>query len=506
MGFLFIILLLFSCCSTTRGVENYDNNNRIEVEKIAKIAKTSKLAGINDDNVIKEQLGSIENGGNSHSLDNPYGAFLHMQFISPANYGHIVDALVQAKVKVVNIHIYSYVLNLDNESNLVSLLNESGIDVLFRYIWIPRYNSFAKVNSNLSVSVEQWKDYLIKSLHEFDGKEGRPYVKYISFLEEPQLYYIQKGKKTFEGVDLVGLYKMGYEIVKRERPDMIVASTNICAYNEDFFNDLFSATLQDGTKYNNYIDILYFGYYANRNTDLYPMIGKMTGAIQALQPEVLEKPMWYFCGTTSYNRMPEARAETLVKFIITAFYAGAKTFNVYAFMMGGGCSQKFGNADYYGIIGPSVKNSYMSLLRGSNPDRSIGEGDAFKRVYLGCPDTYKQTTFDYCYFQLNEDMVKQVKNEGVIISGKSYTITRITLNDGSVDDNGDPTTVKTLFQGRHRIDNNGKNAFFIPAEDLSSINVFDKIVVYYDRSEADVSNTWDTLDKYKSFDSFVRGE
>lgn len=499
---LFIIPLMLSCCATTKGVRSFDNNDLVIDGKTNGITNSLEMFVV-DNESFRGQSDPVNEDRNKSYLENPYGTFLHMQFINPANYEHIVEALVLSKVKVVNLNIYSYVFDLDKEAELVSLLNKAGIDVLFRYLWIPRYKSMANIHSNSCVDFEQWEKYLIKALKEFDGKEGRPYVKYISFMDEPQLYYSHNGKKVYDAFDFVEVYKIGYDIVKQERPDVIVASTTICEYHESFFNDLFSATLQDGTKYYNCVDILYFDYYANRNTALFPMIKKMTNSIMELQPEMFEKPMWYCCGTTSYNRMPEARAETLVKYILTAFYAGAETFNVYAFMMGGGCSQKFGNADYYGIIGPSVNNSYMSLLRGSYPERSLGEGDAFKRVYLGCPETYRQTTFDYCYFQLNEDMVKQVKKEGVIISGKNYSFTSIVINDGSVDDNGDPVTVKTLFKGRHRIGNNGEDSFFISADDLSDINVFDKIVIYYDRSDADVSNTWDVLDKYKTFDSFV---
>jgi hypothetical protein len=426
-----------------------------------------------------------------------------MQTINPANFQQIVDALVLSKVRVVNIQIYSYALNLDNEKVLVSMLNKVGIDVLFRYIWIPRYNSLANVSSNLSVSVSQWKDYLLRVLHEFDGKKGRPYVKYINFLDEPQLYYKQKRRKTFSCTDLVSFFKMAYDLVKMERPDMTVASTTICEYDEEFFNDLFSAVLQDGTRYSDYIDILYLDYYANRNKHLYPKIKKMYNAIAFLQPALLGKSMWYCCGTTSYNRLPEARAETLVKLIITAFAAGADTFNVYSFVMGGGCSQKSGNADYYGIIGPSVTNSYMSLLRTSDLEKAVGEGDAFKKVYLGCPDTYNMTTFNYCYFQLNRDMVDMMKREGCIIGGRDYTFTKVLINDGTVDANDNPKDGVILFQGKSSIGHNGENAMRITPSQLSKLQPGNKIIVYYDRNSADISNKWSGLDKYKTFESFI---
>lgn len=442
------------------------------------------------------------NEGGKVSLEHPYGTFVRMQTIRPSNYQHIVDALVQAKVKVVNIHIYTYALNLDNEAVLVSLLNKAGIDVLFRYIWIPKHNTFMNVSSGLLVSISQWEKYLLKALHEFDGKEGRPYVKYINFLDEPQLYYKQGGQRTFECKDLVTISKKGYDIVKKERPDMTVASTTICAYDDDFFNDLFTATLQDGTKYNDCIDILYFDYYAIRNVYLYPEVKKMYASIRSLQPEILKKPMWYCCGTTSYNRQPEERAETLVKFIITAFFAGADTFNVYSFVMGGGCSMKDGNTDYYGIIAPSVTNSYMSLLRVNDQDKAISYGDAFKKVYLGCPDTYPQTVFDYCFFYINENTVDALKKDGFIISGKGYTFTKVIINNGT-SSNGEPDAKNVLYEGRHTIGPNGENAMIIPANKLSELQAHDRIIIYYDRSSADISNTWNKLETYKTFDSFV---
>ena len=97
-------------------------------------------------------------------LDYPYGAILHIQSVNPSNLKHVVEALVLANVKVVNIHIYSYVHNLDIEAALVKLLNDAGIDVLFRYLWIPRYKTIANVKSELSVSVDQWEKYLLKTL------------------------------------------------------------------------------------------------------------------------------------------------------------------------------------------------------------------------------------------------------------------------------------------------------------------------------------------------------
>lgn len=436
------------------------------------------------------------------TLTDPYGVFVRMQTIRPENYKHIVNALVQSKVKVVNIQIYSYLLNLDSEAVFVSLLNKAGIDVVFRYIWIPKYKSLANISSNVSVSFDMWQKYLIKALEEFDGKQGRPHVKYISFLDEPQLYYKKSGRQQYNCADLVDFFKKGYDIVKAIRPDIRITSTTICNYDEKFFNDLFSVSLEDGTVFSDCIDILYLDYYANRNTDLYPMIKKMYDSISKLQPKVLKKPMWYCCGTSSYNRMPDDRAETLVKFIITSFFAGAEKFNLYSFVMGGGCSQTVGNADYYGIIGPSVTNSYISLLRPSSSKRAISMGDAFERVYLGCPDTYKPTTFNYRYFNLNEDILLLIKKEGFIISGKDYTFTKVIVNDGTIN-NGELTSSRVLYVGKHKIGAKGENALFIEPSKLQSLRASDRIVIYYDRNSADVSNSWAKLDKYKSFDSFV---
>lgn len=438
----------------------------------------------------------------NHEIDNPYGVFIRMQTINPANYQYIVDALVKAKVKVVNIQIYSYVLNLENESKFVKLLNEVGIDVLFRYIWIPRFNTLSKVKSSVSVSVEQWEKYLLKALQEFDGQDGRPYVKYINFFDEPQLFYRQDGRSTFKCVDLVEIYKRGYQIVKKNRPDMIVASTTICSYDEDFFNDLFTVKLNDGLKYYNFIDILYLDYYANRITDLYPEIKKIYDSLEQLQPELLKRPMWYCCGTTSYNRLPDARAETQVKYMITALSMGAEIFNLYSFVMGGGCSMKDSDTDYYGIIAPSVKNSYVSLLRVSNPDKSIGEGDAFKKVYLGCPDTYPQTTFDFCYFRMNKSMVDMVKKEGLIISGKSFSFTKVIISDGS-SSKEDFHAKDTLFEGYYSIGPNGENSLIIPSSRFDNLQVGNRIILFYDRSSSDVSNEWSGLETYKAFDSFI---
>ena len=414
-------------------------------------------------------------------------------------------------------------------NELVYEANNKGIDVCGTTYRLPKFSSAQ--DGTDTIGLQSWYDFLVtmasyngqNEKHDTKGNVIYPKVKYFRCGDELAVEY-KNYRYTPE--DCLKIQSLTNSIIKAENPNAVVLSitanqyvdeyhsiflTSKISYNIEYSSGKFVAVSNESYADSHDIELVDFYNLPERlvNNDdtlhevwlrgLYLMYEKYN----ELSPELLDKPMWFCSGQSSYDVKDEEVARRYVRTAILSSWFGAERFIMFRQFHCGGSFKPNSQDQYYGLMHPSVTNSFVSFLRGNGTDAAITDGDASRRVYIGFPIFQEVKYPGYVFIKLSYSYTaKNLESTGLKITGRKFTITRVELCSGC-EQNAD--VVKTLYSGTPKRIETYADSLIIDKSQFSGImEAGQYIKVYYSDADKSMNAVKDTLPAYNKVQKFSK--
>jgi len=368
--------------------------------------------------------------------------------------------------------------------------DKNGLKILLSIPQIPE-----KMDSTY---IERWLEMLSYYAERYDGKKAisiddefeSRFVKvdFFELMNEPDLK-IEKLKMDVPV--FYSLMRKASERIKLVREDAKIVMpglTNTNHYTKDFLQ----YRSVDGKSLADIVDVTNLHFY---NDDQKKYIAFLDEWLDLIRKNRLgEKRHWVTeCGASLWEYSQLDQAKLLPKQNIVVLSKGFDKVFYYQFHAFGGNRAPgihHQRQNYYGIIGPSVSNSYGSFYVNDGEFRTaITSGDASKRIYLR-----KQNKDNFMLYSHSKTTLWRLKTKGVAIGGRGYTLKSVSLlhKDGLETE---------LWKGMLKIDEEEKTFLKLPATSFWGMDKKDKICVRVD-SVADLEERWTGLDPWLAYNAY----
>ena len=408
--------------------------------------------------------------------------FNNQYYVGFEDVGKYMETVKKARMGTIMLY-YNHNFSSTQQSLLCSLIyycNTNNIDVILSYNPVPDLHK----DSIGTISLEQWKDDIATMVSLFDGKTEHVLngvkttlqVDYFTIMEELDL---TKERYGLSYEDLLYLFKTSYDIVKINNPNAKVLSSLISHYDDSYFKGLLHARLPNGTKYVNTCDILFFDTYGDPEA-IITILNKIKSAFAKYQEECLIKPIWNCTGDSRWNHSDEYVSNRIVRHALCSFAVGADRYINYKLVSYGGNLTSSGYSSYFGLLNPSVDNSYISFLRNDDSRLPLSDGIGSEKVYIGYPPIQSKLCPGYVYHEVDSyAMCERLQQNGLLLICDNASISKITISKLNI-----PTSREICIY--ENTDFNSLDRIVIPSYLFNNIKRNDYIKVYY--KNANTSN------------------
>ena len=433
--------------------------------------------------------------GDNDTLDaSPWGMNAHLTFDnSRDNIENLCKSLAECGVSIIRVDVYWWYENMFMQKEYcdraVYYADKYGLEVLINFPQLP--------NRTDDKFVEEWLDMIKTYVHRYDGKtkitvSGEtgaryPTVKYFEVFNEVEI----NGKTQHLSVrDVFKLIKESsnaiHDIGLRERP--VVIFPGLGNFN-DFMKELFEYE-ENGKRIVDFIDVVNVHSYEPKTEGFIYFMERWKERRKTYKCS--DKPFWITeLGNSLWDVSFERQKENLEKQYILALAYGLERVFYYQYHSFGGnyFTSHVQKEEYFGIIGPSISNSYVSFLENDGRyNRAISQGDGLKRIYI------KKGVDSVSIYTNNNVIFNKLKNIGVAIGGKGYTIDSVSIYHRDFSSN-------VVWKGSKRIGTKGKDILCIDANKFIDMEIDDKLVVYFSNPK-DTTGRWSGLDAYPAYNAY----
>lgn len=349
--------------------------------------------------------------------------------------------------------------------------------------------------------IEKWCEMIRYYVKRYDGntkfytdQEGNLQgvcVRYFEIMNEPE-YYNMTVEKCYR------LIKLSSDMVRCSRQDSVfVVLPAICKQNK-YDKDLINYTDDEGNNIGNYVDVLNFHFYKNTHNEVWSDLKRWL-AVFRVNEKCSRKKIWVTEFGNSLWDVTEKQQALLLpqQALISLVFGIDKVFYYQYHQFGGNAFEnKNQREDFFGIIDHSVTNSYGAFLKNNGKfNDALTDGDASKKIYINSKHSNK-----FSLYSLTSQMCNELKNNGVVIGGRGFTINRIVLRK-------EDKTEDVIYQQEFIIPAKGKARFLkLSAQLFSDLDISDQLIVYV-KNVVNVTDKWaglKTLQAYHSYQTLSR--
>ena len=402
-------------------------------------------------------------------LISPWGMNSHLTFNCSKNYvEELCKSMAEAGVDIIRLDIYWWYSQMYMQQDLcdraVYYADKYGLDILLNFPQLPN-----RVDDEF---LYEWLNMLYTYVVRYNGKnsitiEGEdipryPRVRFIEVMNEIELKY--KNQKI-DVKDAFKLIKCSAEKLRSlpltDRP--LVVFPGISPMN-NFVKELFEYT-EKGKTVVDYIDIINAHIYTKTTRDFIYTIQLWKSFRE--KNHCNNKPFWITeLGNSLWDVTETVQAENLFKQYVLSIAYGVERIFYYQYHSFGG--NYFKNVhqkeEFYGIIENSASKSFVSFLENDGVYKTaLSEGDGLGKIFIA--DSLKASIYT-----ITDKMCKKLKDNGVAIGGKGYTINKITIKKCAGNEH-------VLWKGKWSI-SNSQTPLRLPCEVFENITPQDNIVVY----------------------------
>lgn len=433
--------------------------------------------------------------GDDDTLDaSPWGINAHLTFEnSRGNVENLCKSLKECGVSIIRVDVYwwygTMFMQQDYCDRAVYYADKYGLEVLINFPQLP--------NRTDDKFVKEWVNMIKSYVQRYDGKTGirvpneaevrYPKVKYFEALNEVEINYNRQNLSIKEVFKLIKESSNAiHSISLTEKPVVVFPGLGI--FN-DFMKQLFEYE-ENGKHVVDFIDVLNVHSYEPKTEGFISFMERWKERRKSYKCN--DKPFWITeLGNSLWDVSYEKQKENLEKQYILALAYGLERVFYYQYHSFGGNYFKshVQKEEYFGIISPSISNSYVSFMENDGRyNRAISQGDGLKRVYI-----YKNVD-SVSIYTINDVISNKLKDKGVAIGGKGYTIDSVSICHRDFSSN-------VVWKGCKRIGNKGKDILCIDANKFKDVAIDDKLVVYFSNPK-DTTGRWTGLDAYPAYNAY----
>lgn len=399
---------------------------------------------------------------------NPWGMNAHLTF--PNSYEHVEElckSMSDVGVDIVRLDIYWWYGNMFMQQELcdkaVYYADKYGLKILLNFPQIPN-----KIEQSV---IDEWLNMIRGYALRYNGSnaiwiEGEktpryPKVTYFEVMNELELKYKE------QNIDIKGAFKlikesseMLHNLAQNEKLQVVLPGISRI---DDFVRELFEYK-EGGHSVVDYVDVLNTHIYTTKTDDLIYLINKWKELRELHHCE--DKPFWITeLGNTLWDVSEKTQADNLFKQYILSMAYGVERVFYYQYHSFGGnyFKNKHQKEEFFGIIENSTSKSVVSFWENDGIFKSLSEGDGLGKIFI--TDSLKATIYT-----ITDKMCKKLKDNGVAIGGKGYTINKITIKRSAGNEH-------VLWEGKWTATNHNK-PLQIPSEMFGDITPKDSLVAY----------------------------
>lgn len=420
----------------------------------------------------------VSNERNTPIANNAMGINAHLSFDCSINFTEdLCKCIKEAGIKSIRFDVYwSYKDFLFQEKvcdKVLYFASKYNIDVLL---------NFPQMDYNLkNEKKEKWIETLVYYAKRYNGvtkvkvedSDTVITVNNFEILNEPDINHKKKALSIKETYNLI---KESSIAIKGVRKNAKIVLPGLSSRDEST-KQLLNYRDSNGYTLAHYCDVFNVHIYRNNINAFEKELNEWKKLKQHTEFE--NKEFWLTeYGNTLWYETVENQAEMLVKQMLYAYSIGIDRVYYYQLHQFGG--NFFNNTnqgeDYYGIIEPSVSNSYCSFLRNDGEFKTaICDGDATKKVLVKSNNT--DTLFLYW---IDKNIIRRLKTKGLAIGGRDIQINKILIKESNVQE-------KLLWSGNMTFSQTNQ-VISIPPSLFERITSSDKIAVCISHKIAD--NKW----------------
>ena len=427
-------------------------------------------------------------------VNSPWGMNVHLGFKCTSPYiDEICRAVKESGCNIIRVDAYWWYDNMFMEKEhcdrTMYYADKYGLDVLLVF---PQL-SYRTDSTFLRMYSDMFKTYCER----YNGKtpismEGSaivryPKIKYIEPCNEVEYHYVRQNLDVSQTFTLI---KTASQAIKNTNPNIKIVLpglSNQCI----FLDSLLNYKDNIGNRLCNYCDIFNIHDYSwnahdfNKAWKYWETLYKKSG--------FAGKPIWMTeYGKSLWETNRQNQADLLIKNGLLALSKGIDKIFYYQFhSYGGNYFTKHNQIEeYYGIIEPSISNSFVSFMENNGKyNKAISQGDGLDRVYIK-----KANKDSVSIYTINDTICKKLKKTGLAIGGNGFTLNEVSLYHKD-------NTKSIIWSGKIKIEGQGFTWLTLPQIKFQTISKDDKLVAYIS-APADISDKWDGMKPMPAYYSY----
>ena len=430
----------------------------------------------------------------SPNLSKSVGVNTHLSFSNSVNYTpELCKSLRKNGVDFIRLDVYwwygNYKMQLTEIDKAVYMADKNNLSILLNFPLVPAMTD--------EKTMMDWTDMLAFYASRYDGtheirpageKKGRKIkIDYFEIMNEPDIACPRKGISVD---DLFKMTKLSSEAIRDVRPDALMVLPGLC-YSNDFSKKYLSYKNAEGQTLKDYVDILNIHAYFDNQKVYIKQLEEWASIFRS--SGLIDLPLWITeYGHSSWEYKEEERANMYIQQTLIGLSLGVEKMFYYQFHSYGGnyFISHPQREEYFGMITPSISNSYASFLENDGTwKNALSKGDGLHRVYIR--DKNKDSLSIYT---LNKTICSKLKKNGLAVSGNGYTLNSISIVHKD-------SREERIWNGAVEITaDNSRNRVDVSKQAFQNIEESDKIV-FRISGVKDISESWIGAQSYPVYES-----
>ena len=436
-----------------------------------------------------------------HANDNQYilsralGMNAHLNFDCSRKFANELSASMKdIGVKMVRLDVYWKENDWLKQKKLLDrsayYADKHGLQILLSIPQIPEKRDSAYLKGWLEMLKFYVQRYDGSTPIIIDGETEARYVR-IDFFEPMNEPDLNMKKKNLDVPIVFKMMQMAYQTIKQVRKDAFVVMPGLTNSN-DYTKKLLNYETSDGLKMSDIVDVTNVHFYFDKQKKYSKFLDDWISLLE--KTGLSQKKHWVTeCGTSLWEFSQEEQAKLLPKqniIVLSKHFEKVFYYQFHAFGGNRGQGVYHQRQNYYGIVDPSISNSYGSFFVNDGVFKTaITSGDASKRVYLR-----KTNSDSFLLYSHSKRTLTHLKTSGLAIGGQGFTMKSVRLihKDHSED---------VLWEGNLNVGDEGSQVLRLPASKFLLMSPSDKICVNVE-DVANLNENWSGLRPWSAYHAY----
>lgn len=363
----------------------------------------------------------------SPNVSNSVGVNAHLSFSNSVNYtSELCKSLWNNGVKFIRLDVYwwygNYKMQQTEIDKAVYMADKNNLSILLNFPIVPTRTD--------EKTMKYWTEMLAFYASRYDGtheirpngeKKGRKIkIDYFEIMNEPDIACPRNGISVG---DLFKMTKLSSEAIRNIRSDALMVLPGLC-YSNDFSKKYLSYKDAEGHTLKDYVDILNVHTYFDNQKAYIKQLEEWASLFRS--SGLIDRPLWITeYGHSSWEYTEEERANMYIQQTLIGLSLGVEKMFYYQFHSFGGnyFSSHPQREEYFGMISPSISNSYASFLENDGTwKNALSKGDGLQRVYIR-----EMNKDSLSIYTLNKTICDKLKTNGLAVSGNGFTLNSISI-------------------------------------------------------------------------------